>query len=41
VPFDEGKTVFNDHYLLTYPDIDHSETEERYINIGASAKDRP
>jgi uncharacterized DUF497 family protein len=40
VPFDEGKTVFNDPFLLTYPDVDHSETEERYVNIGVSAKDR-
>jgi uncharacterized DUF497 family protein len=40
VPFDEGKTVFNDPFLLTYQDVDHSETEERYVNIGVSAKDR-
>ena len=38
--FDEGKTVFNDPFLLTYPDVDNPETEERYINIGVSAKDR-
>ena len=40
VPFDEGKTIFNDPFLLTYPDIDSSEAEERYINIGLSAKNR-
>lgn len=40
VPFDEGKTVFNDPFLLTYPDVDNSETEERYVNIGVSAKGR-
>jgi uncharacterized protein len=40
VPFDEGKTIFNDPLLLTYPDIDSSETEDRYINIGLSAKSR-
>jgi len=40
VPFDEGKTIFNDPFLLTYPDVDSSETEERYVNIGVSAKDR-
>jgi len=40
VPFDEGKTIFNDPFLLTYPDVDNSETEERYIDIGVSAKDR-
>jgi len=40
VPFDEGKTIFNDPFLLTYPDIDSSEAEERYVNIGLSAKNR-
>ena len=40
VPFDEGETIFNDPFLLTYPDVDRSETEERYVNIGVSAKDR-
>ncbi len=40
VPFGEGKTIFNDPFLLTYPDVDNSETEERYFNIGMSAKDR-
>jgi uncharacterized DUF497 family protein len=28
--FEEGKTVFNDPFLFTYPDIDSSDTEERY-----------
>ena len=40
VPFDEGKTIFNDPFLLTYPDIDSSETEHRHINISLSAKNR-
>ncbi len=40
VPFDEGKTIFNDPFLLTYPDIDSPEAEERYVNIGVSAKNR-
>ena len=40
MPFDEGKTIFNDPFLLTYPGIDSSETEERYINIGLSTKNR-
>jgi uncharacterized DUF497 family protein len=31
VPFDEGETIFNDPFLLTYPDIDNYETEERYV----------
>ena len=40
VAFDEGKTIFNDPFLLTFPDVDSSETKERYVNIGSSAKDR-
>lgn len=40
VDFDEGKTIFNDPFLLTFPDIDSSETEERYVNIGLSVRDR-
>ena len=40
VSFDEGKTIFNDPLFLTYSDIDNSEMEGRYINIGVSAKDR-
>ena len=40
VSFDEGKTIFNDPFLLTFPDIDSSESEDRYVNIGLSAKDR-
>ena len=27
-------------YVLLDPDVDSSETEERYVNIGVSAKDR-
>ena len=38
--FDEGKTIFNDPFLLTFPDSDNSENEERYVNIGLSAKGR-
>jgi uncharacterized DUF497 family protein len=40
VTFDEGKTIFNDPFLLTFPDVDSSETEERYVNIGLSVRDR-
>ena len=38
VTFEEAKTVFNDPNLLTYPDIDHSILEERYLNIGMSSQ---
>lgn len=40
IPFDEGKTIFNDPFLLTCPDIDNYGVEERFINIGVSAKGR-
>ena len=40
VGFDEGKTIFNDPFLLTFPDIDTSDAEERYVNIGLSTRDR-
>lgn len=38
VTFEEAKTVFNDSNLLTYPDADHSDWEERYVNMGMSSK---
>jgi uncharacterized protein len=38
VSFDLAKTVFNDPFLLTFPDVGHSEEEERFINIGTSLK---
>lgn len=40
VLFKEGKAIFNDPFLLTYPDIDSSEAENRHINIGLSARNR-
>jgi len=40
VDFDEGKTIFNDPLLLSFPDIGSSEVEERYVNIGLSVRDR-
>ena len=40
VGVDEGKTIFNDPFLLTFPDIDTSDAEERYVNIGLSIRDR-
>lgn len=38
VSFEEAKTVFGDPFLMTYPDPDHSASEERYVNIGTSSK---
>ena len=40
VPFDEGKTVFNDPFAITDSDPDHSAQEERWLDIGLSYKDR-
>lgn len=31
VSFEEAKTVFNDPFLMTFPDPDHSESEQRDI----------
>ena len=38
VGFEEAKTVFNDPFLITFPDPEHSDDEERYLSIGRSAR---
>ena len=40
VSFDEGKTIFNDPFLITFPDEAHSDKEERFISIGTSTYER-
>jgi uncharacterized protein len=40
VGFDEGKTIFNDPFLLTFSDIDTPDAEDRFVNIGLSIRDR-
>lgn len=40
VSFEEAKTVFGDPLLMTFPDPEHSDSEERYLNIGTSAQGR-
>jgi len=40
VPFDEGKTIFNDPFAITISDPDHSEQEDRWIDIGFSCRGR-
>jgi uncharacterized DUF497 family protein len=40
VGFDEGKTIFNDPFLWTFPDPDHSDNEQRCLDIGYSSKGR-
>ena len=38
VSFEEAKTVFGDPFLMTFADPEHSEGEQRYVNIGTSAQ---
>jgi len=40
VAFEEAKTVFNDPFTITITDPDHSNEEERYLDIGFSSKEK-
>ena len=40
VSFEEAETVFDDHFLITFPDEFHSIEEERFISIGYSNVNR-
>ena len=40
VSFHEAGTVFDDPLAITYPDIDHSEGESRYLTFGTSTNGR-
>ena len=40
VSFDEAKSVFNDPFSITIADVQHSEDEDRYVDIGMSARSR-
>jgi len=40
VSFEEGATIFNDPFVASMPDPDHSDKEQRYIAIGHSSKGR-
>ena len=40
VPFAEAATVFGDPLAASIPDPDHSESEERFVTIGHSARNR-
>lgn len=40
VRFEEGKTIFGDPFLWTFPDPEHSDFEQRYLDIGYSSKGR-
>ena len=40
IGFREATTVFGDPFATTFPDIDHSISEQRFVTIGASASGR-
>ena len=40
VSFEEAKAIFDDPFLMTYPDPDHSESEQRYLSVGSSSAGR-
>lgn len=40
VSFEEGETIFDDPFLITYSDEQHSNHEERLISIGISRNAR-
>lgn len=40
IGFREATTVFGDPSATTFPDLDHSVSEERFLTIGASATGR-
>jgi uncharacterized DUF497 family protein len=40
VSFEEAATVFGDPLAVTYPDPDHSASEQRFITIGMSGAGR-
>ena len=40
VSFEEARTVFNDPLLVTFPDDEHSQQEERLVGIGLSTTNK-
>lgn len=40
VSFDRATTVFNDQFMLSIPDDEHSETEERWLTLGRADNDK-
>jgi uncharacterized DUF497 family protein len=40
VSFQEAATVFGDPLAVTYPDPDHSSSEQRFITVGMSNEGR-
>lgn len=39
VSFERAATIFRDPHLLSIPDEEHSETEERWVTIGVDETD--
>lgn len=37
VTFEEARTVFNDSFAVTRHDPDHSQSEDRWLDVGLSA----
>ncbi len=40
VTFEEARTIFNDPFAMTISDPDHSDEEERWLDIGLSTNGR-
>lgn len=40
VGFREAATVFGDPLATTFPDLEHSESEQRFLTLGASQRSR-
>jgi uncharacterized protein len=40
VSFQDAKTVFNDEFSITIADLEHSDDEVRWIDLGLSAQGR-
>jgi uncharacterized DUF497 family protein len=38
--FEEAQTVWADEYAIEFYDPDHSETEDRFLRVGHSSKNR-
>jgi uncharacterized DUF497 family protein len=40
IGFEEAQTVFDDPLSITIPDLDHSKSERRFLDIGRSENER-
>ncbi|HKV91563.1 MAG TPA: BrnT family toxin [Candidatus Angelobacter sp.] len=40
IDFREGATIFQDPLSATFPDLDHSEREQRFLTIGETPRRR-